>query len=127
MSQADAETAAQQIDRRITALSTIEKQLKRPSNISFGQRRELSGKAVRAIASLKEQQSAHPEAALDAEGNFPEPLKLALEEADKVLGVIAAARPSDAGTRSNSGSKSIGQQRGAAGASQTRPPDRVGE
>jgi hypothetical protein len=147
MSQAEPEDILQQIDVRVAALAAAEKQLKRPSTISFAERRDLAAKASRAAGGLRARraelegpqeatQSAEaPDAeAPDAEApaaaasSAPDPVQAALDEADRVLGLIGAAQPAGMNRRGMSHGKLPGQQRrGPVGSPQQRPPDRVGE
>lgn len=124
----EAEGLLEQIDRRVAALAAAEKQLKKPSTISFVERRDLGGKAARAAAELRAQRG-ETEANTETDQEPTEALSAALAEADRVLDRIAGAQPAGFNRGSGAGASSLpGQQRrGTAGRSQTRPPDRVGE
>ncbi len=124
----ETEGLLEQIDRRVAALAAAEKQLKKPSTISFVERRDLGAKAARAATELRAQRG---EAEANGEpGQEPsEALRAALAEADRVLDRIAGAQP--AGFKRGAGASASSmpgqQRRGSVGRSQTRPPDRVGE
>jgi hypothetical protein len=126
MSEPETEGILPQIDRRLTALASVEKRLKKRSTISFVERRDLSGKAARAAADLKTQREGLEE---PAEGEaIPDAVQKALDAADKILGQIDGAQPGTSARHDLGGAKKpLAQQRGAAGGSQTRGPDRIGE
>jgi len=128
MSEPETEGILPQIDRRLTALASVEKRLKKRSTISFVERRDLSGKAARAATELKARRD-ELEGAEQAEGDaIPEPVQKALDAADKVLGLVDGAQPGSSARHDiGGGKKPLAQQRGAAGASQQRGPDRIGE
>jgi hypothetical protein len=130
MSQTEGEGILPQIDRRIAALGSAEKHLKRPSTISFAERRELSAKAAAALADLRARRAELEGGEEAAPGEEPPAaVQASLEEADRVLERIGAAQPSATNQRA-AVRKGPGQnRRGAPGgmSSQNRPPDRVGE
>jgi len=125
MEAAETENLSAEIDERIKALERAQKQLKRPSTISFAERQDFTRKAAKAAAALQEQRAALGEGE-PAEERVQE-ARAALSAADKVLGQVAAAQPTS--VAHTGGAKSVGgnQRRSASGASQTRPPDRIGE
>lgn len=131
MSETPTEGVLQQIDSRLSDLAAAQKQLKRPSTISFAERQSLTGRAAKAAAELRERRAEVEAQGEPAEGaELPEPLKTALDEADRVLGKIDAAQP--AGLKRGPGGASQklpGANRRGTGAmsSQQRPPDRIGE
>lgn len=120
--EATTETVHAQIDQRLTALAAAEKQLKKPSSISFADRRDLTSKAAKAASELKGLRS---EVSDDAT-NPSEAVKAALDAADQTLGKIQAAWPANKGG-GFANNKSGALRTGAAAGSQSRPPDRVGE
>jgi hypothetical protein len=128
MSEPETEGILSQIDRRLTALASVEKRLKKRSTISFVERRDLSGKAAKAAVELKARRE-ELTGAEPAEGEaIPEPVQKALDAADKILGQIDGAQPGTSARHDLGGAKKpLAQQRGAAGGSQTRGPDRIGE
>lgn len=131
MSEAAAEGVLQQIDRHLADLASAERQLKKPSTISFAERRDLSTKAARAAATLRDQRAeveAQGEPAADAE--LPDALKSALADAEKILSKIDAAQPAGLNRKAGpNAAKLPGQSRRGSGgmSSQQRPPDRIGE
>jgi hypothetical protein len=96
-----------QIDARIADLDRVQKQLKRRSTLSFAERRDLSSKAGKAAADLSthrarlagppEGPAGEPEEAAEAtDGTLAEPVRearAALESAQTVLDLVAAAQP----------------------------------
>ena len=127
MSEPEPESLLEQIDRRLSSLAAAEKPLKKPSTISFADRRSFLAKAGRASEELRAQRAKIEEAGEEGPGEeLQSAAQAALDEADKLLTMIGGSRPSTAnrGTASKSGGL---QRRGVAGGSQVRPPDRVGE
>ncbi len=132
MSETPAEGVLQQIDSRLADLAAAQKQLKRPSTISFAERQSLSGQAAKAAGELRARRADVEAQGEPTEGaELPEPLKAALDEADRVLGKIDAAQP--AGLKRGPGAAAAAKlpgasRRGSGGmSSQQRPPDRIGE
>lgn len=124
MSETESPSILAQIDERLSALSTAEKALKRPSTISFAERQSLSGKAAKAASELRSHR-AESETATEAS----EPVKAALAEADRVLGLINGAHPGGGTKRSGGASGNVGaagRRSGGGMNSQQRPPDRIG-
>lgn len=118
------ESLLEQIDRRVTALHSAEKLLKKRSTISFAERRDLSHKATKAAAELSALRG-------EAEGQETpsEALQAALAGADRVLGLIEGAHPAALHHRAPGNRTLPNQQRRGMGgmSSQQRPPDRIGE
>jgi hypothetical protein len=88
------------IDERVSALDRAQKELKKPSTIPFAERRDLTNRAAKAAAELRERRGGLPEGATAEpaeEGTEPEPaVKEALEalsRAEQVLELIHAAQP----------------------------------
>lgn len=131
MSETASEGVLQQIDRHLADLAAAERQLKKPSTISFAERRDLSSKAARAAAELRAQRvEMEAQGAPAADAELPDALKSALAEADKVLGKIDAAQPAGLNRKAGpNANKMPGQSRRGSGgmSSQQRPPDRIGE
>ena len=123
MSETKTETVHAQIDKRLTALASAEKQLKKPSSISFAERRDLTHKAAQAAAELRTLRADAKEDATDPS----EAVKTALDAADLALGKIHDAWPSNKGGGGHANQKVGHLRTGAAAGSQSRPPDRVGE
>jgi hypothetical protein len=122
MSETQTETVQAQIDQRLAALASAEKQLKKPSSISFTERRDLTNKAAKAATELRALRADVADDAMDAS----EPVKTALDAADTAIGKIHDAWPANKG--GGFSNNKLGQLRtGAAAGSQSRPPDRVGE
>jgi len=118
----------EQIDGRLAALASAEKQLGKRSTISFVERRDLSSKASKAAAELRARRAEAEALAADAEA--PEAVRTALTEAERVLDLVEAAQPAGFTRRAAAGgAKTPGGGRRAMGGmnSQQRPPDRVGE
>lgn len=130
MSQTEPEGILQQIDQRLAALTSAEKHLKHPSTISFAERRDLTAKASRAAAELRARRGELEESEASSETEAPEPARAALEEADRVLGLIGGAGSGGSARRSAGAARNLpGQNRRGAGGlnSQQRLPDRSGE
>lgn len=122
MSETKTESVHAQIDHRLAALAAAEKQLKKPSSISFAERRDLTGQAAKAAAELRALRADVADDATDPS----EAVKTAFDGTDQTLGKIEAAWPANKG--GGFSNNKLGQLRtGAAAGSQSRPPDRVGE
>jgi len=133
MTETQPEGLLERIDARIAALASAEKHLKKPSTLSFVERRDLSNKAARAGADLKARRQEVQEAeGVDTSAEdeaLPEPIQAALKEADRVLGMIEAAQPAGFNRRTAGAASTLhGQQRRGTGGMnmQQRPPDRIG-
>lgn len=118
----------EQLDRRMTELQRAQKQLQRPSTLSFVERRSLSGRAEKTLAELKEQR-----AALEGKADGDDGVAERLTQIEEILGRAEAVLNSAGGHAGGSkhspgGDRRIPGQatRGATGASQQRPPDRKG-
>lgn len=129
MSQSEPQSILQQIDDRLSALGAAQKQLKKPSTISFVERRDLTSKAAKAADELRERR-AEVEGTDAASGTeTPENVRAALEAADRVLGQIGGPQAGGFDRRPAGAARNLGGQsrRGGGGmSSQTRPPDRIG-
>jgi hypothetical protein len=123
MSDTNPETVHAQIDQRLAALASAEKQLKKPSSISFAERRDLTNKAARAATDLRTLRADVKDDATDPS----EAVTTALGAADLALGKIQDAWPANKGGGGHVSQKVGHLRTGAAAGSQTRPPDRVGE
>jgi hypothetical protein len=129
MSENGTEDVLAGIDRRLIALGSAEKQLKKRSTISFVERTQLASKAAKAATELRTQRDALAATEpIPDEESLPQAAKDAIAQADKVLGQIEDAQPGGQKLGGGGSRKLPGQQaRGAVGASQQRGPDRIGE
>jgi flagellar biosynthesis/type III secretory pathway protein FliH len=119
----------EEIDARISELGLAKKQLKKPSTISFAERRDMTAKAEAALAELQARRAALAEAAPegDAEGGSEgssegqtqllADARAALEAAETILSRVAAAQPAGASRGAGSGGRKLPgeNQRGPGG------------
>lgn len=129
MAETNLDELKERIDTHVADLQRAQKQLQKPSTLSFVDRRDLTTRAGKALTELREHR-----AALDGKSDGDEGLtelltevEAALERSDKVLNKSGAGqgkgpqRTAGGSTRGAGGATTR-----AAGASQTRPPDRRG-
>jgi hypothetical protein len=128
MAETNVDQLRERLDGRITELQRAQKQLQRPSTISFVERRELTTRAGKALAELREHRTAL-EGKSDGDEGVAEQITAAeasLDEAETVLGRAGGHSGGMKRTAGGSDRRISGQNTRAAGASQQRPPDRKG-
>jgi len=129
MPEANLEELKERIDHHLEDLQRAQKQLQKPSTLSFVDRRDLTTRAGKAVTELQERR-----AALDGKSDGDEGLtellaeiEAALDRSDKVLSKSGTGQGKGlqrtAGASNRGGA---GHSTRAAGSSQTRPPDRRG-
>lgn len=130
MAEANLDQLRERLDGRATELQRAQKQLQRPSTLSFVERRDLSNRAGKALTELREHRAAL-EGKSDGDEGLAEQVtevEAALERAETVLN--SAGGGSGRGPKRTAGGtdrRLPGQStRGASGAPQQRPPDRKG-
>ena len=113
-----------------TELEHAQKRLKRPSTISFAERRDLSNRAARAATESEEQHAILDGKEDGAEGvaELVKTAEEALGRAQEALRSVDAAQPAGMKRSTGSGDRRLPGQnrRGAPGPSQQRGPDRRG-
>ena len=123
MASSDAGDLIGEIDSRISELGLVKKQLKKPSTISFAERRELTGKADLALTELQTRRAALAEAPAEGEeesaATLLEEARAALETADTLLSRVGGSQHGGGARGAGSSAKRLPgeQQRGPGGSS----------
>ena len=123
MAEFNLEELRAQIDERVTELDRAEKHLKKPSTVSFAERRDLSHQATKAADELREHRTALEGKSDGEEGvaALVTEAQAALDRADGKLGAIRAAQPAGLKRGASGGQGFPASSAAAAGASLSAP------
>jgi hypothetical protein len=112
-----------EIDQQVAALERCQKQLKKPSNIPFVERNNLSTKAARSAAELKELRG---QVAENSDGEAATKAREALEKASELLATLDPSNHGNQGQRPRDAGQRRPGEHGRGGPSQVRTPNRSG-